>query len=292
MMYKAFHCTNRMLHFQPTGQQLTVDNLCEVLEELNAVRAKWYNIGLHLGVSDGTLRAFKGQFNDPSECLRETLTTWLKNYPPTPTWTKVIDALRSNSVGETRLAADLEHKLLSTQSICTATAHCHAPPVPLVPLSQAPTWMTPLAQSTVSLTQPPVFVSPYSVPQQSPPTQLAPWSIPYYVPPTSYPMSIPVLPSPTVASTATLPTSHPAYSEPPQVTSGPIPPRSSLVPAQLTIAQLTISEDVQIVTTPQNAVQPTGICSFCMPVASGQAGQVLAQPLFRRLNVQTCTYKS
>lgn len=215
------------------------------------MRAHWYNIGLNLGVSDGTLRAIKVQSNDPSECLRETLTTWLKSYPPTPTWTKVIDALRSNSVGETKLAADLEHKFLSTQSICTTTAHCHAPSVPLVPLSQAPTWMNPLSQSTVSLTQPPVFVSPYSVPLQSPPAPPAPWSILSYVPPTNYSMSTPF---PTIASTATLPTSHPAYSEPPQVTAGPVPPRSSLVPAQLTISQLTISE-----TTSQNAVQPTGI---------------------------------
>ena len=79
-----------------------------VLEELNDVRAKWYNIGVQLGVSVGTLKAIEKQYlNIPTDCLRETLTTWLKSYPLFPTWSKVVDTLRSRTVGETD---GLQHK--------------------------------------------------------------------------------------------------------------------------------------------------------------------------------------
>ena len=99
-----------MSHSQPAGQQLTVDDLRVLMKELNDVCAKWYNIGVQLGVSVGTLDAIEKQYRDPSDCLRKTLTTWLKS--STPGWTNVVDAL--NIVGEARLAAELEHKYCST----------------------------------------------------------------------------------------------------------------------------------------------------------------------------------
>ena len=167
------------------------------------MRAKWYNIGLQLGVSVGTLNAFKEQSNKTSECLRETLTTWLKSYLPPPMWTNIIDALRSSTIGETRLATDLEYKYCSTHDNSAAATHYHALPVPAVTQSRAPTLMTPPPQST--LTQP-----------QLHPSCFPPWPIPYnYPPPTSYPMSTPLLypPTPGVDSAAAPPTVLPAYSQ-------------------------------------------------------------------------------
>ena len=70
-----------MSHYQLTGQQLNVYHLRLIMKELNVVRVKWINIGLQLCVSVGTLDAIKKQCNDHSDCLRETLTTWLKSYP-------------------------------------------------------------------------------------------------------------------------------------------------------------------------------------------------------------------
>ena len=98
-----------MSHCQSAGQQLNVDDLRVLMKELNDVRAKWNNIGVHLGVSVGTLDAIKKQYSDPSDCLRETLTAWLKS--STPGWTNVVDAL--NIVGEARLATELEHTYCS-----------------------------------------------------------------------------------------------------------------------------------------------------------------------------------
>ena len=70
---------------QSAGQQLRVDDLPVVMEELNDIHAKWDDIGLQLHISVSTLDAIKEQYNDPSHCLRETLTTWLKTCPSLPT---------------------------------------------------------------------------------------------------------------------------------------------------------------------------------------------------------------
>ena len=127
-----------MLHSQPAGQQLTVDDLRVLTKELHNVRAKWYNIGVQLGVSVGTLKAIEKQYlNDPTDCLRETLTTLLIS--STPTWTNIVDAL--SVVGEVRLAADLQHKYCSTQDM--GATHQHAPPIPATPPAQPHTWTTP-----------------------------------------------------------------------------------------------------------------------------------------------------
>ena len=126
------------------------------MKELHGVRAKWHNIGVQLGVSVGTLKAIEKQYSDPTDCLRESLTTWLKS--STPMWTNIVDAL--NVVGEVTLAADLEHKYCSTQD--NGATHLHAPPIPASP--PAKTDPTPSSTST------PVPVHPANLPSDAVPT--------------------------------------------------------------------------------------------------------------------------
>ena len=241
-----------MLHSQPAGQQLTVDDLRVLTKELHNVCAKWYNIGVQLGVSVGSLKAIEKQYlNDPTDCLRETLTTLLIS--STPTWTNIVDAL--NVVGEVRLAADLQYKYCLTQDM--AATHLHTPPVLAIPPSQPHAWTTLPPQSIVPLMQPPAFASPYSVPPQPYPSHLPPWTVPYYYPPpSSYPVSTSFHPPPTpgVASAAVPPSTHPASSEP-KITPGHThPPYLLGVPAQPTISQLPSSDTVQTIL--QNPIQP------------------------------------
>ena len=135
-----------IFHCQPAGQQLTVYDLRVLTKELNIVRAKWYNIGVQLGVNVGTLKAIEKQYlNDPTDCLRETLTKWLTELCLSPpTWMNVVDAL--NVVGEARLATDLKQKYclsipVSHTSVTVQpsppqlqTSATTSPPCPIVPL--------------------------------------------------------------------------------------------------------------------------------------------------------------
>ena len=213
-------------------------------KELHNVRAKWYNIGVQLGVSVGTLKAIEKQYlNDLIDCLRETLTMLLIS--STPTWTNIVYAL--NVVGEVRLAADLQYKYCSQQDM-TAT-YQHALPVLPIPPSQPHTWMTQAPQSTVSLTQPPAFVSPYSVPPQPHPSHSPPWSAPhYYPPPSSYPVSTPSLPLPP-SRTANTDTSLSAYSQLPQLPPDPTP---SAPPAPVPVHPANLPSDA----VPSMTIQP------------------------------------
>ena len=226
---------------------------------MNDTRVKWYEIGLQLGVSVGTLDAIKKDNHTTSDCLIKTITIWLKTCPSLPTWSNIVNALRSCTVGEVRLAEDLETKYCSTQDTSVAAtsvgathhrappslsqldtptttpqqsqSQAHVPPAPPVPSSKAHIQTTPPRQSTIFPTKPPVLA--YSV---IPPSQPSPWSVHYYCSPhTSYPSSTPF---PLTSHPSTDSVVHLSYSQLSQVTptsSGPLLPS---VPTQLTIPQL------------------------------------------------------
>jgi len=74
------------------------------VELLHPVRAKWYEIGLQLGLHSGDLDAIKDSGSDSYH--RETLKLWLaKNQ--SPTLKALSTALRTNAVGESRFGLSI-----------------------------------------------------------------------------------------------------------------------------------------------------------------------------------------
>ena len=200
------------------------------MKELNDVRAKWYNIGVQLGVSVGTLDAIKNQcLNEPFDCLRETLTKWLKTCLSPPTWPNVVDAL--SVVGEARLAAELEHKYCQNTSDLSLTSYQISTPLYPQPISKAPGTATP-----------PTVHPPCSQPQlASGPTSSTP------IPPSETAHTTPQHPS----SLATAMTSSPQYTEgqhpPPSLISDQPTPPDPEVPSTTQLATVT--------TPPHNSAQ-------------------------------------
>ena len=138
-------------HSQLAGQQLRENDLLNVMEELADVRAKWYNIGLGLGLSVGTLDGIKADHSNTCDCLREALKTWLKTYLPPPTWSKVLEALRTKIVGEAKLAAYLEQKYCTALDTSTAAAT----PSPQSTVPTAPSYHSTQDTSTAAATPSP-----------------------------------------------------------------------------------------------------------------------------------------
>ena len=82
-----------------------------LLNQLHLVRARWYNIGLQLGIPYNTLDCFKQMYSDPSDLMREMLKHWLQTaVKPHPSWEAVVAALRSHCVDEQLVAEQLESK--------------------------------------------------------------------------------------------------------------------------------------------------------------------------------------
>ena len=169
---------------------------------------------MQLQVSVGTLDAIKKQYSDPSDCLMETLKTWLKTFS-SPSWSNIVDSLRSSVVGEVRLADDLKHKHCSTQNTSSAATR----PVPPTPVSAQPTTPQHLSPSPTVVTQysvPPPILSAFSdhpTPQHlSPsPTVVTQYSV---LPPilsafSDHPTPLPVVPATMPPATVT---THPLNS--------------------------------------------------------------------------------
>ena len=77
------------------------------MNELYDVRTKWYMIGLGLRLRPPDLDAMSG---NPQDCLKSSLSKWLKGIDPPPTWQAIVAVLRSPLVDEKRKAKELEEK--------------------------------------------------------------------------------------------------------------------------------------------------------------------------------------
>ena len=86
--------------------QLNENHLCDVYRSVYGARAKWYNIGLELGIPSSELDTLRAQNGE--DALREVLKHWLQQIDPPPTWGRLLEALRSPTVGKQQLALELE----------------------------------------------------------------------------------------------------------------------------------------------------------------------------------------
>lgn len=83
--------------------------LKDVVEELHDVKTQWKAIGIQLEVPTPTLRRIESTHkNDPEEAFSEMMYEWLNQTDPEPTWSAIVKALRSRSVGASLLAGTLE----------------------------------------------------------------------------------------------------------------------------------------------------------------------------------------
>ena len=118
--------------------------LRDLLEELHGVRKRWYRIGLQLKVSDEALDGIDAECKDSHEdALLRMLKEWRRQEEAS--WTAVVKALRSRSVGEHILAKNLEERYIGTdQRRSSATLSQQAVPqhdqqlVPYRPTPEAP----------------------------------------------------------------------------------------------------------------------------------------------------------
>ena len=85
-----------------------MNDLAVVQRALWEGRAKWYNIGLELGLTAGTLDAIQQTNRDHTDhCFRATLKEWLSRGDLHPSWSTLATALRVQPVGLGHLAEQL-----------------------------------------------------------------------------------------------------------------------------------------------------------------------------------------
>ena len=89
---------------------LSLSDLGDVYEEVYSVRAKWINFGLALKLPSEALDTIDNSkyCEKPGDCLREMLKARLMKSKLT--WRMIIIALRKQTVGENKLADQLERE--------------------------------------------------------------------------------------------------------------------------------------------------------------------------------------
>ena len=85
-----------------------MDDLASVQRTVWEGRAKWYNIGLELGLTAGMLDAIQQTNHDHTDhCFRATLKEWLSRADLQPSWSSLAAALRAPPVGLGNMAEQL-----------------------------------------------------------------------------------------------------------------------------------------------------------------------------------------
>lgn len=109
---------------------LSLDDLSKVRNELHEVRARWYDIGLELGLPVSTLDTIKQECQDNTECLRRILQEWLKMIDSQPSWRTLINVLQSKVINEGALAMMIAEKygIILTSSSPTMELSSNTPP--------------------------------------------------------------------------------------------------------------------------------------------------------------------
>ena len=85
-----------------------MDDLASVRRAVWEGRAKWYDIGLELGLTAGTLDAIQQTSQCNADiCIRATLKEWLSRADLQPSWNSLAKSLRAPPVGLGHLAEQI-----------------------------------------------------------------------------------------------------------------------------------------------------------------------------------------
>ena len=82
-----------------------------VVNELNTVSGKWENLGKELGISFWTLEEIRTKCSNPADCLKALIRHWLQK-DRLLTWSDLVHALKSPTIGESDLGDHLKEKYL------------------------------------------------------------------------------------------------------------------------------------------------------------------------------------
>ena len=128
------HCHLKMsVSYASLGHSLPdPHDLAFFLEQLLPIASHWKDLGLQLGLTLNELTTIENTPllipRAPTSFLREMLHRWLNQAPPShpfPTITKLCDALRSYTVGEERVAYDIEQKYQAQRKGLPAESAAH-----------------------------------------------------------------------------------------------------------------------------------------------------------------------
>ena len=97
-------------------------DLQKVFDIVNQAKCEWYSIGLQLGVPEGQLNAIKVNFDVCQDCLRETLSWWLRNSESPCTWDDLKRVMHSPTVCCDQLVENLPQSR-TTQGKPTISMH-------------------------------------------------------------------------------------------------------------------------------------------------------------------------
>ena len=97
-----------MMATRPRSDRLTKSDIKTVRKEVLAAAAKYYDLGIELGLDPDYLDTLTSKSDEDN--LRDLLVRWLSGVDPEPTWQALCEALRNPAIKHEALAEEIEEK--------------------------------------------------------------------------------------------------------------------------------------------------------------------------------------
>ena len=99
---------------------LSLNDVNVIRKEIHAIRGKWQDIALELEMPLKDVDIIASDVKDDKERLLKVLKWWLTREQPKPTWSVLIESLRSCTIEENTLADELLRKYCPQGDYCRA----------------------------------------------------------------------------------------------------------------------------------------------------------------------------
>ncbi len=90
-----------------------MDDFKDVRTALHRARPQWRQLGVELGIPVHYLESFEMDGRDVGERLHNTLKVWLRKRSLRPSWERLVEALRAETVDREDIACDIEEEYLN-----------------------------------------------------------------------------------------------------------------------------------------------------------------------------------
>ena len=84
-----------------------------VREAAKEATAKWFDIGIELGLLPHALEIIKDNYSDVKQCFTQMLLQWLRQVDPPPTWSALAKALKHSYVNHPDIAQRIEKEFIN-----------------------------------------------------------------------------------------------------------------------------------------------------------------------------------
>ncbi|XP_064383874.1 uncharacterized protein LOC135332890 [Halichondria panicea] len=115
--FTVYHCLKELKESVEDASGSETDQLfADVKEVIKEIRSDWYSLAIELDIDYDTRKSIEKDYRWVEPCFEAMLTHWVKRSSPPPSWSAVVRALKSPTIGREDIATSIKENEKATTS--------------------------------------------------------------------------------------------------------------------------------------------------------------------------------